>query len=100
MKHLSHSNKDDEELDAGTLQFWRSLSSNPSFHKILEYLSSKKGEYSEHKPPSIHPHIQSERNGGMKAWIRLSTLLINPPTPDPDSVTEKKLKKGSIYTQE
>jgi hypothetical protein len=100
MKHLTHSEGDDVELDVGTLQFWRLLSTNPSFHKILEYASSKKGEYSEHKTPSVHPHIQSERNGGMKAWIKLSTLLLNPPQPDRDSVTEKKQRRSPSYTQE
>lgn len=100
MKKIRSSKEDDEEIDAGTLEFWRLLSNNPSFVRILEHLDSKKDEYSEHKPPSIHPHIQSERNGGMKAWSKLTTLLLNPPKPDPESVTEKSIRKGSKYTTE
>lgn len=88
MKRAPKSVHDDTELSAGTIRYWRLLSINPEFIKIVEYLDSKKGEYSEHKPPSLHQHIQQERNGGMKAWIRLSMLLLNPPQAEEKSVTE------------
>jgi hypothetical protein len=66
------------ELDEQTSVFWKSLSNNPLFHKLLEHLDTQRGEYSEEKLPSQHPHIQSERNGGIKAWNKLATLLLNP----------------------
>lgn len=100
MKKIRSSLRDDEELDAGTLEFWRLLSLNPAFHKILEYLDSQKGEYSEHKPPSVHQHIQQERNGGMKAWIKLTSLLLNPPQPDFNSVTEKQPRRSQRHIEE
>jgi len=50
------------------------------FLKVLENCEQYRGEYSEDRPISQHAHIQTERNGGIKAWNKLCALLLNPPT--------------------
>jgi hypothetical protein len=79
MKAKRQLSQEPSEIDAQTAIFWKSLANNPLFVKLLEHLDTLRDEFDPNRPPSIHPHIQSERNGGIKAWDKLSNLLLNPP---------------------
>jgi hypothetical protein len=70
------------DLDSRTFEFWVTLSRNPMFHKIIEHCESHRGEFSPDKSPSQFAHVQSERNGGVKAWDKLTDILLNPPKPE------------------
>lgn len=72
----------ESDLDSRTYEFWGTLSRNPMFHKIIEHCESHRGEFSPDRTPSQYAHVQSERNGGIKAWDKLADILLNPPKPE------------------
>ena len=83
MKASPRLTQPNKEIDGQTLTYWKSLRNNPLFIKLLEHLDSERGEYDPNKSPSQHAHIQSERNGGIKGWDKLASLLLNPPEQTP-----------------
>jgi len=87
-------------LTPALLEYWHSLSSNNLFLKVLEHCEGDlKYPYRDEEIESVHAHIQNERNGGIKAWNKLRSLLLNCPYQPSDlSVTESKEEFADNFT--
>ena len=54
---------------------WRDLIKSGDMDKILELCNCYRGSYAKDHKPDLTPHVQSENNGGMKAWDKLEYLI-------------------------
>lgn len=63
----------------GLMARWKELVDSGDMHDILRVCQCFKYPYTEDAREDPHPHIQSERNGGIKAWGKLEYNLITLP---------------------
>lgn len=62
--------------DSEALEYWRELSRDSRFHKVLSYCLNDLERYSP-SSSSPEPHIQSEKNGGYKGILFLVEKLLS-----------------------
>lgn len=56
---------------------WKGFIHSNEFTTILSIIETQRGVYDIATPESQIPHIQSERNGGIKGWDLFKKILIS-----------------------
>ena len=83
---------------SGLIEYWNKLSNDNQFKQILILCNAEMGVYNPNRSESEIPHIQSERNGGFKAWSKFASKLLNPPTKE--ALLKSSKEKESDYSEE
>lgn len=55
---------------------WKRLLADPALYDLLDTIKARTGKYRFDSHESEHPHIQSERNGGVKAIETFCSQLL------------------------
>lgn len=79
------------------LNFWEALVKSEEFKKILVMCKATPAYRTLLSDTSI-PHTQSERNGGLKAWANMTSLLFSPPNKQSLVITEDSYKEDADLT--
>lgn len=69
--------KPSKEQIESAFEKWRAFIHSNEFSTILSIIETQRGLYKHGTPESPIPHIQSERNGGMKGWDLFKKSLIS-----------------------
>jgi hypothetical protein len=77
-----------EPLSESAKQFWTEFARSPLSIEIFKHLSKQRGSY-DGVSCSSHPHLQSENNGGHKAWNKLTRLLLAGPKQEEEKPEEE-----------
>ena len=58
---------------------WKDLIESEFIDEIINYCECYRSPYQSDLPDHKEPHLQSEKNGGIKAWDKLSYLIRSMP---------------------
>lgn len=91
MKVVKPPRKSLQQLSPELAAWWNSIARDERFAAILFHMRGKMNTYAIDGSESPHAHIQSERLGGMRGWLKLESLLLE--TISEDEISEKPKPK-------